>query len=252
MAETAPLRVQLIAKTEFSGPSRRAVETPTPTAAPRSSSSPAGRATRAGPSPTRGPRPTPATCGTSSTSATSRCSSTRRCRSTSPGSRGRCTHELIRHRHFSYSQLSQRYVPEHDSQVVLPPGMEDDPELQQIFTAAADAGRAAYTELLPGSRPSSPTRPRCRAAAQTGPTGRPRGAAERDRDPHRRHRQLPRLAALHRDAGQRARRRGDPRLAIACLRQLLDVAPAGLLRLRDRRAGRRHRGGRPARLATEA
>ena len=40
-----------------------------------------------------------------------------------------CTHELIRHRHFSYSQLSQRYVPEHDSQVVLPPGMEDDPEL---------------------------------------------------------------------------------------------------------------------------
>ena len=36
------------------------------------------------------------------------------------------THELIRHRHFSYSQLSQRYVPEHDSQVVLPPGIEDD------------------------------------------------------------------------------------------------------------------------------
>jgi thymidylate synthase (FAD) len=59
-----------------------------------------------------------------------------------------CTHELIRHRHFSYSQLSQRYVPEHDSQVVLPPGMEDDPELQEIFTAAADASRATYTELL--------------------------------------------------------------------------------------------------------
>ncbi len=59
-----------------------------------------------------------------------------------------CTHELIRHRHFSYSQLSQRYVPEHDSQVVAPPGIEDDPELQEIFTAAADASRAAYTELL--------------------------------------------------------------------------------------------------------
>ena len=42
-----------------------------------------------------------------------------------------CTHELIRHRHFSYSQLSQRYVPENDSQVVVPPGMEDDPELQR-------------------------------------------------------------------------------------------------------------------------
>ena len=63
-----------------------------------------------------------------------------------------CTHELIRHRHFSYSQLSQRYVPEHDSQVVLPPGMEDDPELAEIFAAAADASRATYTELLEQAR----------------------------------------------------------------------------------------------------
>jgi thymidylate synthase (FAD) len=58
------------------------------------------------------------------------------------------THELIRHRHFSYSQLSQRYVPEHDSQVVVPPGMEDDADLLEIFTAAADASRATYAELL--------------------------------------------------------------------------------------------------------
>ncbi len=59
-----------------------------------------------------------------------------------------CTHELIRHRHFSYSQLSQRYVPEGDSRVVVPPGMDDDPELQRILTAAADASRATYAELL--------------------------------------------------------------------------------------------------------
>jgi len=59
-----------------------------------------------------------------------------------------CTHELIRHRHFSYSQLSQRYVPEKDSQVVVPPGMEDDPELRTILTAAADASRATYADLL--------------------------------------------------------------------------------------------------------
>jgi thymidylate synthase (FAD) len=59
-----------------------------------------------------------------------------------------CTHELIRHRHFSYSQLSQRYVPEHDALVVLPPGIENDPELEEIFTAAADASRATYAELL--------------------------------------------------------------------------------------------------------
>jgi len=58
------------------------------------------------------------------------------------------THELIRHRHFSYSQLSQRYVPEADSQIVVPPGLDDDPELRQILAAAADASRATYTELL--------------------------------------------------------------------------------------------------------
>jgi thymidylate synthase (FAD) len=33
-----------------------------------------------------------------------------------------CAHELIRHRHFSYSQLSQRYVPPGAARVVLPPG----------------------------------------------------------------------------------------------------------------------------------
>lgn len=59
-----------------------------------------------------------------------------------------CTHELIRHRHFSYSQLSQRYVPEGDSRVVVPPGMEDDPELRELLTDAADANRAAYAQLL--------------------------------------------------------------------------------------------------------
>lgn len=59
-----------------------------------------------------------------------------------------CTHELVRHRHFSYSQLSQRYVPEHDSQVVAPPGIDEDPELQEILRAAADASRTAYSELL--------------------------------------------------------------------------------------------------------
>lgn len=59
-----------------------------------------------------------------------------------------CTHELIRHRHFSYSQLSQRFVPEHDSSVVAPPAIRGDAELEQLFIEATDASRAAYTELL--------------------------------------------------------------------------------------------------------
>ncbi len=59
-----------------------------------------------------------------------------------------CAHELIRHRHLSFSQLSQRYVPEADADVVVPPGIAGDPELQRLFLAAADASRASYAELL--------------------------------------------------------------------------------------------------------
>ena len=59
-----------------------------------------------------------------------------------------CTHELIRHRHFSYSQLSQRFVPEHDSNVVAPPAIKGDQALEELFIRATDASREAYIELL--------------------------------------------------------------------------------------------------------
>lgn len=35
------------------------------------------------------------------------------------------THELIRHRHLSYSQLSQRFVDESDCNIVVPPAIRD-------------------------------------------------------------------------------------------------------------------------------
>src|SRR6266516_2275856 len=60
------------------------------------------------------------------------------------------THELIRHRHFSYSQLSQRYVPERDAAMVEPDVIADDPELHAKFVAASDAAVRAYTELHEG------------------------------------------------------------------------------------------------------
>ncbi|GAB3906270.1 FAD-dependent thymidylate synthase [Kibdelosporangium lantanae] len=60
------------------------------------------------------------------------------------------THELIRHRHFSYSQLSQRYVPERNAAVVEPDVIAEDPELHAKFLAATDAAVAAYTDLLKG------------------------------------------------------------------------------------------------------
>jgi thymidylate synthase (FAD) len=60
------------------------------------------------------------------------------------------THELIRHRHFSYSQLSQRYVPEKSANMVEPDVIADDPELHATFLAAAQAAQDAYNELLKG------------------------------------------------------------------------------------------------------
>ena len=60
------------------------------------------------------------------------------------------THELIRHRHFSYSQLSQRYVPEKQAAMVEPDVIAADPVLHEKFLAAAEASVAAYTELLAG------------------------------------------------------------------------------------------------------
>ncbi len=60
------------------------------------------------------------------------------------------THELIRHRHFSYSQLSQRYVPERDAAMVEPDVIAEDPELHKKFVEATEASVRAYTELLEG------------------------------------------------------------------------------------------------------
>jgi len=60
------------------------------------------------------------------------------------------THELIRHRHFSYSQLSQRFVPEHDAAMVEPEIIAADPELHKTFVEATQASVRAYNELLAG------------------------------------------------------------------------------------------------------
>jgi thymidylate synthase (FAD) len=60
------------------------------------------------------------------------------------------THELIRHRHFSYSQLSQRYVPERNAALVEPAVIAEDPELHAKFVAAGEAAVTAYVELLEG------------------------------------------------------------------------------------------------------
>jgi thymidylate synthase (FAD) len=57
------------------------------------------------------------------------------------------THELVRHRHFSYSQLSQRYVDESVAEYVVPDCIAADPELHQIWLDAVAHSHRAYVKL---------------------------------------------------------------------------------------------------------
>ena len=137
-----------------------------------------------------------------------------------------CAHELVRHRHFSYSQLSQRYVPEDEASVVMPPGLEDDPELQQIVLAAADASRAAYETLL--------------AELEAGLDDQPNAVLRRTQARQIARSVLPNdtetrivvtgnYRAWRHFIAMRASEHADTeirRLAIACLRELSRVAPA--------------------------
>ncbi|MGH3523044.1 MAG: FAD-dependent thymidylate synthase [Mycobacterium sp.] len=229
MAETAPLRVQLIAKTEFSAPPD----------VPWSTDADGGQALvefagRACYQSWSKPNPKTATnagylrhiIDVGHFSVLEHASASFYITGISRS----CTHELIRHRHFSYSQLSQRYVPEKDSQVVLPPGMEDDPELQQILSAAADASRATYTELLD----------RLEAKFATGQPTEKMGALRRKQARQAARAVLPNATetrivvtgnyrAWRHFIAVRASEHADVeirRLAIACLRHLADVAPA--------------------------
>lgn len=56
--------------------------------------------------------------------------------------------ELLRHRHFSFSQLSQRYVHAGDGEVVVPGVIAEDDELRQMFLSAVDEVRFVHDELL--------------------------------------------------------------------------------------------------------
>jgi thymidylate synthase (FAD) len=137
-----------------------------------------------------------------------------------------CTHELIRHRHFSYSQLSQRFVPDRDAQVVTPPGIEDDPELQQLFLDAADASHRAYTALLERLEAKFADQPnavlRRKQARQAARAVLPNATETRIvvTGNYRAWRHfIATRASEHADVEIR-------RLAIACLRQLAEHAPA--------------------------
>jgi thymidylate synthase (FAD) len=57
------------------------------------------------------------------------------------------THELVRHRHMGYSQLSQRYVDESVAEYVEPDCIAADPELHQLWLDAVAHSHQAYMKL---------------------------------------------------------------------------------------------------------
>lgn len=58
-----------------------------------------------------------------------------------------CSHELVRHRHLSFSQQSQRYVNEEDADVVYPPAAVE-PEIKAIIRTHMDEAVATYKTLV--------------------------------------------------------------------------------------------------------
>lgn len=58
------------------------------------------------------------------------------------------THELVRHRHFSYSQLSQRYVDESEVAFVLPPEIREGTAAYEIWKKGCERSLADYRALL--------------------------------------------------------------------------------------------------------
>ncbi|AKK03363.1 FAD-dependent thymidylate synthase [Corynebacterium epidermidicanis] len=58
------------------------------------------------------------------------------------------SHEFVRHRHFSFSELSQRYVDPEELNVVIPRLIADDEALLRLYHRAMDESRFAFDELL--------------------------------------------------------------------------------------------------------
>lgn len=57
--------------------------------------------------------------------------------------------ELTRHRHLSFSVLSQRYVDEHYRVApVIPPAIESDPTIRQIVTKSWELANDAYGQIV--------------------------------------------------------------------------------------------------------
>src|SRR5690606_41218824 len=97
------------------------------------------------------------------------------------------TQGLGRHRHLSYSQLSQRYVDESEVGFVLPPEIEEGTEAFEIWRRSCERSLEEYRALLARieeqvkDEPSAPQRRK--RARQEARSGLPTGAEAKSVDP---------------------------------------------------------------------
>lgn len=70
-----------------------------------------------------------------------------------------CTHQLVRHRHMSFSQKSQRYVKEKGQfDYIIPPTIERNHELREKFTSFMEQISAQYQEFVDAGIPAEDAR----------------------------------------------------------------------------------------------
>ncbi|WP_295643209.1 FAD-dependent thymidylate synthase [uncultured Corynebacterium sp.] len=147
-----------------------------------------------------------------------------------------CAAEIVRHRHFSFSQLSQRYVPAHEARVVVPEHIKTDEHLTELFLRSADLAHQVYEELLEGIEGEQV------GVGQERPASRSSGAnavlrAKQARQAARavlpncaetRFVMTGNLRSWRHFIAMRAAEHADPeirRIAVTCLRELKAIAP---------------------------
>ena len=70
-----------------------------------------------------------------------------------------CTHQLVRHRHMSFSQKSQRYVKEKGQfDYLIPPTIEKNEELKKKFIDFMEVISEKYTEFIEAGIPAEDAR----------------------------------------------------------------------------------------------
>lgn len=76
------------------------------------------------------------------------------------------THELIRHRHLSYSELSQRYVDMSEASAVVPPLFSGDDKAEEIIADVLAFSKEAYERLVDHAVEGGAKRKQAREAAR--------------------------------------------------------------------------------------